>query len=100
MYVTLEQAKKHLNIDDSFTDDDNYILQLIQVAEDAVQKNTDIALSEMVDGGTLPPSIIHSILLLVGNLYNNREATSYSVPSEVPFAYKYLINLNRNFEVK
>lgn len=100
MYVTLEQAKKHLNIDDSFTDDDNYILQLIQVAEDAVQKNTDIALSEQLEGGILPPSITHSILLLVGNIYNNREATSYSVPSEVPFAYKYLINLNRNFEVK
>ena len=100
MYVTLEQAKKHLNIDDSFKDDDIYILALIKVSEDAVEKNTDIALSEMVDGGQLPPSIIHSILLLVGNLYNNREATSYSVPSEVPFAYKYLINLNRNFEVK
>lgn len=100
MYVTLEQAKKHLNIDNSFTDDDNYILQLIQVAEDAVEKNTDIALSEQIVDGQLPSTIIHSILLLVGNLYNNREATSYSVPSEVPFAYKYLINLNRNFEVK
>ena len=100
MYVTLEQAKRHLNIDDSFTDDDNYILQLIQVAEDAVEKNTDIALSEQIVDGQLPSTIIHSILLLVGNLYNNREATSYSVPSEVPFAYKYLINLNRNFEVK
>ena len=100
MYVTLQQAKKHLNIDDSFTDDDNYILQLIQVAEDAVQKNTDIALSEQLEGGILPPSLTHSILLLVGNLYNNREATSYSLPSEVPYAYKYLINLNRNFEVK
>ena len=100
MYITLQQAKKHLNIDDSFTDDDNYILQLIQVAEDAVEKNTDVALSEQLEGGVLPPSITHSILLLVGNLYNNREATSYSVPSEVPFAYKYLINLNRNFEVK
>lgn len=100
MYVTLQQAKKHLNIDDSFTEDDNYILQLIQVAEDAVEKNTDIALTEQLEGGILPPSLTHSILLLVGNLYNNREATSYSVPSEVPFAYKYLINLNRNFEVK
>ena len=100
MYVTLEQAKKHLNIDDSFKDDDKYILDLIKVSEDAVQKNTDIALSEQLEGGILPPSLTHSILLLVGNLYNNREATSYSVPSEVPFAYKYLINLNRNFEVK
>lgn len=100
MYVTLEQAKKQLNIDVSFTDDDNYILQLIQVAEDTVEKNTDIALSEQIEGGILPPSITHSILLLVGNLYNNREATSYSIPSEVPFAYKYLINLNRNWSVK
>lgn len=100
MYVTLEQAKKHLNIDSSFKDDDNYILDLIKVSEDAVEKNTDIALSEQIVDGQLPSTIIHSILLLVGNLYNNREATSYSVPSEVPFAYKYLINLNRNFEVK
>lgn len=100
MYVTLEQAKKHLNIDDSFKDDDNYILDLIKVSEDAVEKNTDIALSDQIVDGQLPSTIIHSILLLVGNLYNNREATSYSVPSEVPFAYKYLINLNRNFEVK
>lgn len=54
----------------------------------------------MIEGGELPSSIIHSILLLVGNLYNNREATSYSVVSEVPYTYKYLINLNRNFTVR
>jgi len=29
MYIALNQAKKHLNIDDSFTDDDSYIIQLI-----------------------------------------------------------------------
>ncbi len=29
MYVTLETAKKHLNIDDSFTDDDSYISLLM-----------------------------------------------------------------------
>jgi hypothetical protein len=29
MYVTLEQAKKHLNIDTDFTEDDNYIITLI-----------------------------------------------------------------------
>lgn len=100
MYVTLNEVKKHLNIDDNFTDDDNYLISLIQVCEDSVQKNTDIVLSDQVEGGILPPSLKHSILLLVGNLYNNREATSYSIPKEVPFAYKYLVNLNRNFTVK
>ena len=94
MYVTLEEAKKHLNIDDSFKDDDSYINSLILVAEDAIEKNTDIALNEQ------PPSVIHSILLLVGNLYANREATTYSSISDVPYSFKYLVNLNRNFQVR
>ena len=37
MYVTLEETKKHLNIDESFKDDDVYINSLVQVAEDAVE---------------------------------------------------------------
>lgn len=97
--MTLNEVKKHLNIDESFTEDDDYITSLIKVAEDAVAKNENIALNNMIEDGELPPSVKHSILLLVGNLYNNREATSYSVPSEVPYAYKYLVNLNRNFTV-
>lgn len=97
--MTLNEVKKHLNIDESFTEDDNYITDLIKVAEDAVAKNENIALNDMIEDGELPPSVKHSILLLIGNLYNNREATSYSVPSEVPYAYKYLVNLNRNFTV-
>lgn len=99
MFVTLNLAKKHLNIDDDFKDDDNYILSLIKVSEDAVAKNLNIALDELMDGGELPPSVIHSILLLVGNLYNSREAATYSTVSEVPYAYKYLINLNRKWSV-
>ena len=99
MFVTLDIAKKHLNIDKSFTDDDAYILSLVKVAEDAVAKNCNKALQEMMVGGELPPSIIHSILLLVGNLYNNREATTYSTISEVPYGFKYLVNLNRKFSV-
>ena len=100
MYVTLEEAKKHLNIDDSFKDDDSYINSLILVAEDAIEKNTDIALNEQLEGCKLPPSVIHSILLLVGNLYANREATTYSCISDVPYSFKYLVNLNRNFQVR
>lgn len=100
MYVTLKETKKHLNLDETFTDDDLYIISLIQVAEDAIQKNTDVVLADQVEAGVLPASLKHSILLLVGNLYNNREATSYSIPKEVPFAFKYLVNLNRNFTVK
>lgn len=48
MYITLNQAKKHLQIDESFTEDDNYILMLITVAEDSVSQHLDIALSDLV----------------------------------------------------
>lgn len=99
MYVTLSTVKKHLNIDESFKDDDDYITGLIQVAEDAVAKNLNIDLSDVTKSNELPSSIVQSILLLIGNLYNNREAVTYSTPNEVPFAYNYLINLNRNFTI-
>ena len=37
MYITLEQAKKHLILDEDFHDDDEYITDLIAVAEKAVE---------------------------------------------------------------
>ena len=74
MYVKLEEAKKHLLLDDSFKDDDLYILGLIDVAEDAVARNLNLKLDELaVDGEFTPPAVIHAILLLIGNLYANRE---------------------------
>ena len=36
MYITIDEAKKHLNVDDSYKDDDTYIGDLIKVAEDSV----------------------------------------------------------------
>lgn len=95
--ITLDEAKKHLNIDNSFTDDDNYIQQLITVATEAVLINADIASGNLGDGEY--PSLRHAILLLVGNLYANRESTTYSTINEVPDAFRYLINLNRNWSV-
>ena len=73
MIISLEQAKKHLLIDDSFTADDLYILDLITVAEDSVSQHLNVALDELLVGGSLPPAVIHAMLLLIGNLYANRE---------------------------
>lgn len=44
MYLDLETVKKHLVVDSTFTDDDSYITELIQVAENAVEVNLGIAL--------------------------------------------------------
>ena len=97
MFTTLEKAKKHLNIDDSFTGDDAYITDLITVAEDAVSQHLDIALDDLVVDGALPSAIIHSILLLVGNLYANREPTAYSTVVKVPHTLDYLLGLYKHY---
>lgn len=99
-YITLEQAKKHLLIDESFTADDQYILDLITVAEDSVSKHLDIALEELEVGGKLPPAIIHAMLLMVGNLYANREPVAFGTIAKIPYSYEYLVGLYKHYEIK
>lgn len=99
-YITLEQAKKHLLIDESFTADDQYILDLITVAEDSVSKHLDIALEELEAGGKLPPAIIHAMLLMIGNLYANREPVAFGTIAKIPYSYEYLVGLYKHYEIK
>lgn len=94
MYIELETAKKHLNLDESFTDDDSYITLLIKAAEDAVSKHIDKPLVELEDSkGELPPAILHSVLLLIGNLYATREPVAYTSAIKVPYTLDYLLGL-------
>ena len=51
MYVSLCEAKKHLLVDDSFHCDDEYILALIDVAEDAVATNINQKLDSIAVRG-------------------------------------------------
>lgn len=99
MYITLKLAKKHLQIDDDFKDDDEYLLMLIQVAEDAVAQTLDVPLASLLKGGVLPKSVTHSILLLIGNLYANREPVSYSTVAKVPYTIEYLLGLYKHYYI-
>lgn len=98
MYVFLEQAKPHLNIESSFEQDDQYIASLIEVAEEVVSKDTGINMELSKDSeGNIPPVLRHAILLLVGNYYANREPVAFASSSEVPLSYKHLISLYRDY---
>ncbi len=100
MYIGLSEIKKHLNIDEDFTEDDEYLIYLITVAEDAVSKHIDHNLSEVADenGGLLPTTLIHAMKLFIGDMYQSRESTSFSGnPSEIPFSYTYLTSLYKKY---
>ena len=100
MYITLCEAKKHLLIDNSFKDDDEYILALIDAAEEAVSLNLCVSLDSIAEGGEIPPSVKAAILLLIGNFYANREPVAYTSVNKVPYTYDYLISLNKNYALE
>lgn len=98
MYIPLELAKKHLNIESSYTEDDEYILMLIDAAEQAVRVHVNDDLDTLAEnnGGCIPTPIIQAILLLLGSMYQNREIVGTKTQA-LPFAYQYLIDLYRNY---
>lgn len=101
MRVTLAEAKKHLNVDPSYTGDDVYIAGLIEVSEEAVSRHINAPLEEWKGaGGDLPAGLRHAVLFLVGQLYANREPVSYSAPSAVPYTYDYLVSLYKRYVVR
>lgn len=101
MYILLKDAKQHLNIDNDFHEDDNYILHLIQVAEDVISKRIDKNLGDCVNPqtGYLDKSIIQSILLLIGQFYANREATTPTSANEIPIGFNFLCDLNKHYNI-
>lgn len=98
MYIQLDLAKKHLNLEEDFLEDDEYILSLIEVAESAVRVhiNEDFADIAERNGGCLPPPILQAALLMIGNLYQHRETLGNKAQA-LPYNYQYLIDLYRNY---
>lgn len=97
-YLTLEQIKKHLNIDSYYTDDDSYLTSLADVVEMVVEKHIDNSLvSLQSEGGVLPPPLQHAMLLLIGNFYATRESIAFVTSSEIPLSYNYLLDLFKNY---
>ena len=101
IYLKLYQIKRHLNIDERFQEDDEYLLELAEVAQAAVEKHLDRKLSDIAkdNGGVLPPPIVHAMRLLIGEYYQQRESISYSSTQIVPLAYEYLLTPYMNYKL-
>lgn len=103
MYVNLQQLKKHLNIDSSFHEDDEYLCDLEQVAEHCVERHIDDKFEDIIKSSgrnTLPPPLVQAILILTGNLYANRESIAFSSHTELPYSLTYLLDLYKNYSKK
>lgn len=98
-YLTLEEIKKHLNIDSEFTDDDAYIESLGDVAEEIVSRhlNSDLELIAYDNEDKLPAPIKQACLLLIGDFYQNRENNVFTSVTELPHSYEYLLSMYRDY---
>ena len=100
MYITLSQAKAHLNIDYSYLDDDNYINDLIGLAESVVELHINRKLDDIVtlNNGVLPAPLSRAMLLFIGEHYKNREIVSFATKTtSLPFNYEYLLDFYQQY---
>lgn len=99
MHIELEDIKKHLNLDEDYTDDDSYLVYLESVAEQLVEKHIDKTLEDMIaEEGEVPKPLLQAMLLMIGNFYDNRESVSYGNAIEVPNTLQYILSMYRDYD--
>ncbi len=83
----------------SFTEDDTYLLHLADVVETRVSQHIQHDLSDLVDSsGNLPGPVTQACLLLLTNLYDNRESLSTANYQKIPLSYEYLLSTFKNYK--
>lgn len=96
LYVSIEEAKSHLNIDPLITQDDEFIKNISEVAQDAIETYLNRPLIELESSpGKLRAAVNHAIKLMIGSLYNNRETSSPTKMVEVPYTVSFLLDPHR-----
>ena len=98
-YLNLDIIKKHLNLENDFTEDDKYLELLGEAVEQAVSLAIDDSLQHVTDswGGKLPTPLLVAMLSLCGTFYSNRENVAFASSTPVPYTYQYIIDLYRNY---
>lgn len=89
LYVTVEDLKRHLNVD--YDGEDGYLSSLNETAHVSVETYIRQPLAGFVEDGRLNPMLVHAIKIFAGNLYANREAVAFVEPRAIPYTLDYLL---------
>ena len=90
MFLELAHIKKHLNIDAEYTDDDEYILYLYDVAVDVIQKHIDITFDEIMQKEGKIPNALLIIVMIVASI------SAAAIWALIPAFFKAKFNTNPN----
>lgn len=97
-YTNLIDAKKHLNIESEYIDDDNYITQLLNVSELAVSNYCNDTFSGYTITN-IPSTIVQAIYILMSNFYVNRQPVSFAQGYAIPYTFDFLLYPYMNFTI-
>lgn len=89
MYVTLEDIKRHLNVD--FDDDDELITSMMEAAEVSIEQSINTPLADISVEGVLPKDLIHAIRIMTAVFYEYREGFTHGKIMQVPFTLSHLL---------
>lgn len=89
MYVTLEDIKRHLNVD--FDEDDTLITSMMEAAEVSIEQSINTPLADIAVDGVLPKDLIHAIRILTAVFYEYREGFTHGKIMQVPFTLAHLL---------
>ena len=121
--LTIDLVKKHLNLDPEYTADDMYLYQLILAVQNSILKKCNLPLrlgntnqciyynkqlekcnmnetcvcSEWASSKKFEPALIQAMLLLIGNLYANREPVTGLNANKIPYTFDYLLESYVNY---
>lgn len=97
-YLTLNDIKKHLNLDTAFTDDDAYLEALGTAAEEVVSRQIDEPLSLLEDDNhKIPQPLIFAALIWCATMYAVRESATTTSMTPVPHSFAMLCDMYRNY---
>lgn len=98
--IDLQLLKKHLNIEEEFTEDDTYLEMLSDSAVGFVEKYLEDSLELIADdnGGELPPSLKLAIFILVADWYAYRESVTNLSVNKLPNSLIFILNQFRCYD--
>lgn len=98
--IDLQLLKKHLNIEEEFTEDDTYLEMLSDSAVVFVEKYLEDSLELIANdnGGELPPSLKLAIFILVADWYAYRESVTNLSVNKLPNSLIFILNQFRCYD--
>ena len=96
----METVKRHLNVEQDFTDDDKLIEAYADAAEARVAKELCTTVSGLADiggVGELPEPLRQAILLITGQYYNYREEVTDAQTRPLEQGAWHLMQLYRDY---